>query len=131
VLKAFGDWHAPIEAFMALAKCLRDIAQLMCRCCSGCTPWGKKRLNCCHKLVSSWVFFSETGLYAVLSHRYRPAGESRGQSRRLNAGLVLAGLTDDCFGSIKESQGKEMKAHDGLCVKPPNWVRGEGDRHGA
>jgi hypothetical protein len=21
---------------------------------------------CCHKLVSSWVFFSETGLYAVL-----------------------------------------------------------------
>jgi len=30
VLKAFGDWHAPIEAFMALAKCLRDIAQLVC-----------------------------------------------------------------------------------------------------
>jgi hypothetical protein len=34
----------------------------------GCTPWGKKRLICCHKLVSSWVFFSETGLYAVLFH---------------------------------------------------------------
>jgi len=34
VLKAFGDWHAPIEAFMALAKCLRDIAQLACCCCS-------------------------------------------------------------------------------------------------
>jgi hypothetical protein len=32
----------------------------------------------------------------------------------------LAGLTDDCFGSIKESQGKEMKAQVGLCVKPPN-----------
>jgi len=27
VLKSFGDWHAPIDAFMALAKCLRDIAQ--------------------------------------------------------------------------------------------------------
>jgi hypothetical protein len=26
VLKSFGDWHTPIEAFMALAKCLRDIA---------------------------------------------------------------------------------------------------------
>jgi hypothetical protein len=24
-----------------------------------------------------------------------------------------------------------MKAHVGLCVQPPNWVRGEGDRHGA
>jgi hypothetical protein len=23
---------------------------------------------CCHKLVSSWVFFSETGLYAVVLH---------------------------------------------------------------
>jgi hypothetical protein len=27
VLKSFGDWHAPIEAFIVLAKCLRDIAQ--------------------------------------------------------------------------------------------------------
>jgi hypothetical protein len=49
----------------------------------------------------------------------------------IQAGLVLACLTDDCFGSIKESQGKEMKAHVSLCVKPPNWVSGEGDRHGA
>jgi hypothetical protein len=27
---------------------------------------GVKTLICCHKFVSSWVFFSETGLYAVL-----------------------------------------------------------------
>jgi hypothetical protein len=33
VLKSFGDWHAPIEAFIVLAKCLRDIAQLVCCCC--------------------------------------------------------------------------------------------------
>jgi hypothetical protein len=33
MLKSFGDWHAPIEAFIVLAKCLRDIAQLVCCCC--------------------------------------------------------------------------------------------------
>jgi hypothetical protein len=58
----------------------------------------------------------ESGLERIIIRylHYLPAGESRGQSRRLNAGLVLACLTDDCFGSIKESQGKEMKAHVGL-----------------
>ena len=33
LLKSFGDGHAPIEAFVVLAKRLRDIAQLVC-CCS-------------------------------------------------------------------------------------------------
>jgi len=42
VLKSFGDWHAPNEAFMALAKCLRDIAQLVCCCCSVAARRGAK-----------------------------------------------------------------------------------------
>jgi hypothetical protein len=42
VLKSFGDWHAPIEAFVVLAKCLRDIAQLVCCCCSVAARRGAK-----------------------------------------------------------------------------------------
>jgi hypothetical protein len=42
VLKSFGDWHAPIEAFMVPAKCLRDIAQLVCCCCSVAARRGAK-----------------------------------------------------------------------------------------
>jgi hypothetical protein len=42
VLKLFGDWHAPIEAFTALAKRLRDIAQLVCCCCSVAARRGVK-----------------------------------------------------------------------------------------
>jgi hypothetical protein len=42
VLKSFGDWHAPIEAFIVLAKCLRDIAQLVCCCCSVAARRGVK-----------------------------------------------------------------------------------------
>jgi hypothetical protein len=30
LLKSFGDWHAPIVAFIVLARCLRDIAKLVC-----------------------------------------------------------------------------------------------------
>src|SRR5258706_16430872 len=51
VLKSFGDWHAPIEAFMALAKCLRAIAQLACCCCSVAARRGVK--NACSVVTNS------------------------------------------------------------------------------
>jgi hypothetical protein len=40
-LTSFADWHAPIEAFIVLAKCLRDCAQLVC-CCSMAARRGVK-----------------------------------------------------------------------------------------
>jgi len=42
VLKSFGDWHAPIEAFIARAKYLRNIAQVVWCCCSVAARRGVK-----------------------------------------------------------------------------------------